>query len=114
VPHLSPSLPSNKQEEQELRDEEERRRKQAELKAAFSPPPPASAPSSPTQAPTGTEASPNDGKGFADWMRNVPFPEPNITRPFDIESLGLLGNWQELGGNFVLRPPGEEPRGHVC
>lgn len=45
--------------------------------------------------------------GWASFMRSMPFPEPNVSRPFDIESLGLLGNWQELGGNFVLRPPGE-------
>lgn len=33
---------------------------------------------------------------------------------FDVESVGLRGRWEEMGGNFLLRPPnGEAPKALV-
>ncbi|CAN0400652.1 unnamed protein product, partial [Hapterophycus canaliculatus] len=30
---------------------------------------------------------------------------------FDVESVGLTGRWEEMGGNFLLRPPdGQAPK----
>lgn len=34
--------------------------------------------------------------------RRVPLPF------FDVETLGLRGRWEEMGGNYLLRPPDDE------
>lgn len=33
------------------------------------------------------------------------FPEPELPDFLDVKSLGLAGRWEEVGGNFLLRPP---------
>jgi len=34
-----------------------------------------------------------------------PFPEPELPDFLDLKTLGLMGRWEEVGGNFLLRPP---------
>lgn len=47
----------------------------------------------------GGEQTGNGGSG------RIPLPF------FDVESLGLRGRWEEMGGNFLLRPPnGQSPK----
>eukprot|EP00636_Phaeomonas_parva_P003374 CAMPEP_0118867394 /NCGR_PEP_ID=MMETSP1163-20130328/11013_1 /TAXON_ID=124430 /ORGANISM="Phaeomonas parva, Strain CCMP2877" /LENGTH=480 /DNA_ID=CAMNT_0006801803 /DNA_START=79 /DNA_END=1521 /DNA_ORIENTATION=- len=71
--------------------------------ATAMPPPPSPADEADTtRTSPGTEKSP--GQDFADF----------VLPAFDIESLGLSGDWEDIGGNLVLRPPeGQEARAVV-
>jgi len=44
------------------------------------------------------QAGASSGGGF-------PFPEPELPDFLDLKTLGLMGRWEEVGGNFLLRPP---------
>ncbi len=50
-------------------------------------------------------AFPNPFAGAGAAGGGSPFPEPGVPDFLDVKTLGLMGRWEEVGGNFLLRPP---------
>lgn len=104
-------------ERERMREEERRRQEAADYRRSVS-----SQPSSSSSSRTGSSSSSPSADGRNDTVGDAgsrfPFstPELELPRLFDLETLGLLGQWEEVGGNFLLRPPDHEinvPRGVI-